>query len=133
MLTFIVGCNETTTTHYASFQEAQQDNLFTRGWLPDVLPTNSENIIETHNTDTNQRCSQAVIPIDSLQKIESSLLEIGFSKNDTTLPPLPKFPLGTKGCTFSHQNISNNYVSYINSEQIAVLDKHHGKFFFWSH
>jgi hypothetical protein len=39
--------------HYATLQDAKTDQLFERGWLPDILPASSRDIHVAFNIDTN--------------------------------------------------------------------------------
>lgn len=41
------------TTKYTSIQAARDDEVFDRGWLPDVLPTSARNILVSNNLDLN--------------------------------------------------------------------------------
>lgn len=41
------------TTHYARLEEARADNLFARGWLPDILPESSRDITTNNNVSFN--------------------------------------------------------------------------------
>ena len=49
----IVGCSDNVTTEYSTYAEAKNDNLFERGWLPDILPTSTINIEVTNDLDQN--------------------------------------------------------------------------------
>ncbi len=52
-LAMIVGCSEDITTEYSTYAEAKNDNLFERGWLPDILPKSTVNIEVTNRLDQN--------------------------------------------------------------------------------
>src|SRR3954452_23340862 len=43
---------------YASVQEARADQLFGRGWLPDILPTSTHSIRTFNNFDLNTSTGQ---------------------------------------------------------------------------
>jgi len=131
-LALLFGCNETMTNRYANYQEAVEDNLFERDWVPDVLPINTEQIIETHNIDTNERCAEAVVPIDSLPRIMTSLKINGFINSDSKLPELPAFRFALKACTFNLERISRNRTVHAKSNEIVVLDIEASKFYYWS-
>ena len=49
----LVGCGDVVTTRYRNVQEARGDQLFARGWLPDVLPPSANTIRVTNNLDLN--------------------------------------------------------------------------------
>lgn len=132
-LLLLFGCNETMSSQYANYQEAKDDDLFKRGWVPDVLPTNTGPIEETHNVDTNERCAEAVVPVDSIPNIEENLLTKGYSLFDSSLPDLPSFRIGSAKCTFELENISNNRTALASeTDEIAVLDIEVSKFYYWS-
>jgi hypothetical protein len=40
--------------HYANVEAARTEGAFSRGWLPDVLPSDAVDIWERHNLDTNE-------------------------------------------------------------------------------
>ncbi|EOW0803646.1 hypothetical protein ACN2MB_004695 [Vibrio parahaemolyticus] len=52
-LAMIVGCSEDITTEYSTYAEAKNDNLFERGWLPDILPKSTVNIEVTNRLEQN--------------------------------------------------------------------------------
>ena len=41
------------SSHYANLAAASQSGIIERGWVPELLPTGSTDILETHNLDTN--------------------------------------------------------------------------------
>ena len=50
------GCgdlSDTVTNQYATLADARDDDLFNRGWLPDVLPPSARNIRTSNNLDIN--------------------------------------------------------------------------------
>ena len=50
------GCDylsDTVTHHYKSLADARADDLFARGWLPDVLPASARDINTSDNLDLN--------------------------------------------------------------------------------
>jgi hypothetical protein len=53
MVVSLSGCGEVVTSHYAMYQDAINDDLFIRGWLPDILPETTTNIKTTNNLDLN--------------------------------------------------------------------------------
>ena len=52
------GCSsdfvETTTNQYSNYKEAVEAGAIQRGWLPQALPESANDIVETHNIDTNE-------------------------------------------------------------------------------
>lgn len=53
LVVMIVGCSDNITTQYSTYAEAKSDNLFERGWLPDILPPSTINIQVTNDLDKN--------------------------------------------------------------------------------
>lgn len=100
LLMLLAGCNETTTSRYSNYQEAKKSGVFNREWIPDVLPMDTGEIAETHDLDTNNRCAEALIPVDSIPQIEVNLKEKGFDEFDSELPALPSFNSSSADCTF---------------------------------
>ena len=48
------GCAlDTVEDHYVTLQDARADELFGRGWLPDILPPSARDIHVTNNLDAN--------------------------------------------------------------------------------
>ncbi|GAB3368226.1 hypothetical protein [Massilia agri] len=41
-------------SRYATLQAARDDSLFEGGWLPDILPPSSQDIVTVHNLDLNE-------------------------------------------------------------------------------
>jgi len=48
----LFGCN-VVTSRYATLDNARQDRLFERGWLPDILPPSTRDIRVSNNVDVN--------------------------------------------------------------------------------
>jgi hypothetical protein len=44
---------ETQLSHYANLPAARQSGIIERGWVPELLPSNSKDITEIHNLDAN--------------------------------------------------------------------------------
>lgn len=51
---FFFSSLESNTKTYKNLQEAKNDSLFKRGWLPDILPPSAYNINISTNLDTNE-------------------------------------------------------------------------------
>lgn len=49
----LAGCSEVVTSHYKTYSEAEKDQLFGRGWLPDIIPHSSFNITTANTVDRN--------------------------------------------------------------------------------
>lgn len=63
MLSIIVAsCSDVVIQRYATYEEAQQQGVFARGWLPEILPASSSDIATTNNLDLNT--SEGAFKID---------------------------------------------------------------------
>jgi hypothetical protein len=54
VMALVVGCSDVVTSHYGTYNEAANDQLFGRGWLPEFIPLSSFNITTSNNLDLNQ-------------------------------------------------------------------------------
>lgn len=54
-LLFVLSLNgcDTVEDRYPTLQDARQDRLFERGWLPDILPASTNNITTINDLDLN--------------------------------------------------------------------------------
>ena len=53
MLMLMVGCDDSVSSTYSTRAEAEADNLFDRGWLPEIVPPSSKSITMTNDLDLN--------------------------------------------------------------------------------
>ncbi|ENT6844698.1 hypothetical protein ACFD7L_004539 [Vibrio vulnificus] len=53
LLLVLAGCSDIVQSHYENYQQAQADQLFERGWLPDVLPVSTTQIEVANDLDNN--------------------------------------------------------------------------------
>ncbi|EGR0237036.1 hypothetical protein Q9884_004503 [Vibrio vulnificus] len=53
LLLVLAGCSDIVQSHYDNYQQAQADQLFERGWLPDVLPVSTTQIEVANDLDNN--------------------------------------------------------------------------------
>lgn len=53
LLLVLTGCSDIVQSHYDNYQQAQADQLFERGWLPDVLPVSTTQIEAANDLDNN--------------------------------------------------------------------------------
>jgi len=129
---------EVQTTRYDTLQAARDDQLFERGWVPDVLPESTRSIVESHDLDTNKRCFSAVIPSRSGNQLRSALLQVGFRKQGSreSNPPFDE-------CPFQRPEPSETDILYVRvdstgdrsslrSEMEYVALAEEQKFYYWS-
>ena len=53
ILALLCSCGETQTNRYSSREEVIKDGAIQRGWIPEIIPNSSFNIVETHNIENN--------------------------------------------------------------------------------
>ncbi|EHH0804619.1 hypothetical protein J7I06_004532 [Vibrio vulnificus] len=61
LLLVLTGCSDIVQSHYDNYQQAQADQLFERGWLPDVLPVSTTQIEVANDLDNNTSQGSFVI------------------------------------------------------------------------
>jgi len=49
----LTGCSDTVTEKYSTRNEAEQNKIFERGWLPSIIPKSSTQIRTTNDLDIN--------------------------------------------------------------------------------
>ncbi|HDY8107449.1 TPA: hypothetical protein RQK97_004520 [Vibrio vulnificus] len=79
LLLVLAGCSDIVQSHYDNYQQAQADQLFERGWLPDVLPVSTTQIEVANDLDNNTSQGSFVIAekemaqfLSQLQPLESA-------------------------------------------------------------
>jgi len=70
---FFISCCDVITDTYGTHQDAKDNQLFERGWLPDILPTSTTNIKTQNNFDLNTSKGNFKIPKKDLGKFISKL------------------------------------------------------------
>lgn len=50
----LTGCDDRVVSHYTTYREAANDQLFARGWLPEIIPASSTNITTKNDLDLNR-------------------------------------------------------------------------------
>ncbi|MCR9261619.1 MAG: hypothetical protein NXH95_18020 [Pseudomonadaceae bacterium] len=76
-LSLAAGC-DVVTSKYETLDEARDDTLFRRGWLPDILPESTVSIRTSNDLDTNTSEGEfmvAVEDVDTLVRRLSALEE----------------------------------------------------------
>ena len=53
ILLLLSGCSDVVSSEYATYELAQQERLFERGWLPDILPSSTSQIELNNDLDIN--------------------------------------------------------------------------------
>ncbi|HAS8426824.1 TPA: hypothetical protein I7765_22965 [Vibrio vulnificus] len=53
LLLVLTGCSDIVQSHYDNYQQAKADQLFERGWLPEVLPVSTTQIEVANDLDNN--------------------------------------------------------------------------------
>ena len=70
---FLVGCSDVVTRDYKTYNDAVSDELFGRGWLPELIPSSSFNIKTSNNLDVNTSEGEFSFPPGDTQAFVSKL------------------------------------------------------------
>ena len=70
---FQSGCGDVVTSNYATYQDAKRNDLFSRGWLPDILPQTTINIRTNNNLDLNTSSGSFEMPKSDIRTFKSQL------------------------------------------------------------
>ncbi|HDY7828363.1 TPA: hypothetical protein RQK25_000124 [Vibrio vulnificus] len=73
LLLILAGCSDIVQSHYDNYQQAQADQLFERGWLPDVLPVSTTQIEVANDLDNNTSQGSFVIAEKEMAQFLSQL------------------------------------------------------------
>ncbi|EJU9787325.1 TPA: hypothetical protein RQL08_004661 [Vibrio vulnificus] len=73
LLLVLAGCSDIVQIHYDNYQQAQADQLFERGWLPDVLPVSTTQIEVANDLDSNTSQGSFVIAEKEMAQFLSQL------------------------------------------------------------
>ncbi|HAS6249984.1 TPA: hypothetical protein RQL13_004797 [Vibrio vulnificus] len=73
LLLVLAGCSDIVQSHYDNYQQAQADQLFERGWLPDVLPVSTTQIEVANDLDNNTSQGSFVIAEKEMAQFFSQL------------------------------------------------------------
>ncbi|MGL0957458.1 hypothetical protein ABMX86_21190 [Vibrio vulnificus] len=73
LLLVVAGCSDIVQSHYDNYQQAQADQLFERGWLPDVLPVSTTQIEVANDLDNNTSQGSFVIAEKEMAQFLSQL------------------------------------------------------------
>lgn len=112
-LVLLGGC-ETKQARYSTVDEARSVGLFSRGWVPDVLPEGAGPIEEAHDLDTNARCLRAAFSPDSLEVVRSALGQAGFA-TDSRVAAAWSSP--EEFCPFSRSDVETGRLLHRSTEQ----------------
>lgn len=100
----LLGCDEIRREEYSSLAEAREAGLFSRGWLPDVLPLGAGPISHVHDIDTNSHCSRSRISSDSAAVVRQRLDLLGY------LPSASRPEPPDLGCPFTAEGVPESGV-----------------------
>jgi hypothetical protein len=68
----MVAC-DVVTNRYQTLQDAREDLLFERGWLPDILPASARSIRTSNNADINTSIGEFYFDVQELATLEARL------------------------------------------------------------
>ncbi|MGD8109077.1 hypothetical protein [Vibrio sp. TRT 17S01] len=92
----ITGCSDVVTSHYNTYQQAKEDKLFERGWLPDILPPTAVQLEIRNDLDLNTSTGHFTIPPSGVADFLSKLKPVS-NKPDTYYYQNWQFELTTSG------------------------------------
>jgi hypothetical protein len=73
LVVLLSSCSDVVTTSYATYDEAVKDEIFLQGWLPDVLPTTTKNIVMRNDLDLNTSKGSFTIPSEDISAFLTTL------------------------------------------------------------
>ncbi|MBY3788959.1 MULTISPECIES: hypothetical protein [Photobacterium] len=74
-----IGCSEAVTNKYVTYAQAKEDKLFERGWLPNILPESTTNIVVTNDLDSNRSMGEFIIEVSALPEFLEKVKLTGLS------------------------------------------------------
>ncbi|CAQ79166.1 putative lipoprotein [Aliivibrio salmonicida LFI1238] len=77
----IVGCSDVMDNYYPTYQDALENKLFTRGWLPNILPESTKKIEVSNDLDLNTSVGRFVIDKQDRDAFISQLTLVDIKKN----------------------------------------------------
>ncbi|MEB3318108.1 MAG: hypothetical protein VKO39_08210 [Cyanobacteriota bacterium] len=83
----LTGCDERVNSHYTTYREAAKDQLFARGWLPEIIPASSTNITTRNDLDLNRSEGEFWFPPGATEAFLSRLVPYS---GHGALPPVFK-------------------------------------------
>jgi hypothetical protein len=69
----VAGCSDTFTENYSTLEEARNDNIFLRGWLPDILPASAHSLRVSGDVDINTAEGEFLIPPPGIDAMTEKL------------------------------------------------------------
>lgn len=67
------GCSDIVTSEYPTYQIAEEDELFQRGWLPEIIPRSATEIVVNNNLDLNESSGNFVLSNDAILDFKERL------------------------------------------------------------
>lgn len=75
LIALLSSCSDVVKSSYATYEEAEKDKLFVRGWLPNILPTTTKNIITKNDLDLNTSKGSFSIPSEDVPAFLTKLIK----------------------------------------------------------
>lgn len=76
LIIFLAACSDRVTSNYSTYDDAKNDRLFIRGWLPEILPVSTINIQTSGDLDSSISKGFFDIPVTELPLFISKLSPI---------------------------------------------------------
>ena len=103
---FLSGCGDVVTSSYATYQDAKRDELFRRGWLPDILPQTTMNICTTNNLDLNSSSGSFEMPKSDISMFKSQLTRMPDGKYAYSYGEIAKDPTWVFAIDYRKGNVT---------------------------
>lgn len=87
----IVGCSDVMDNYYPTYQDALENKLFTRGWLPNILPESTKKIEVSNDLDLNTSVGRFVIDKQDRDAFISQLTLVDIKKIALNIIPAKVF------------------------------------------
>ena len=72
-LVLLSGCSDVVSSEYSTYEKANEERLFDRGWLPDILPESTLNIKVSNDLDSNTSEGSFIINEPALSEFIGNL------------------------------------------------------------
>lgn len=79
MISLLCACSDIVSSNYATYEQAREDELFLRGWLPEILPVTATNISIRNNLDLNASTGHFEFPAEDISNFLSNLNKLSIN------------------------------------------------------
>lgn len=111
----LLGCDEVVTRRYATRSAAKEDALFEKGWLPEIIPSSSRQIIVSNDLDTNTSKGEFYFDRSELPSFLAMLSE--HQKNITSLDDATERYRNSGYIPYTYDAAGSRWIFFINSDR----------------